>query len=104
MDITDNYFSLSDPAVTDENVLLELCSLFSDDAVIKLNNMPEIKGKDNIISFFKTFFGRNKETKHLWTTVISENKLKQVNWGVVCKRKNGELFYSHRNRLFQNRK
>lgn len=52
MDITDNYFSLSDPAVTDENVLLELCSLFSDDAVIKPNNMPEIKGKDNIISFF----------------------------------------------------
>lgn len=91
MDITDSYFSLSDPAVTDENVLLELCSLFSDDAVIKPNNMPEIKGKDNIISFFKTFFGRNEETKHLWTTVISENKLKQVNWGVVCK-KNGELF------------
>ena len=53
--------------------------------------MPEIKGKDNIISFFKTFFGRNEETKHLWTTVISENKLKQVNWGVVRK-KNGELF------------
>ena len=65
--------------------------------------MPEIKGKDNIISFFKTFFGRNEETKHLWTTVISENKLKQVNWGVVCKKK-WRTVYSHRNRLFQNRK
>ena len=87
MDITDSYFSLSDPAVNDENVLLKLCSLFSDDAVIKPNNMPEIKGKDNIISFFKEIKKQN---------IFGQLLFQKINWnrltGELYVKKNGELF------------
>jgi hypothetical protein len=92
MDIINRYFYLSDYAGKDKEKLAELLSLFSKNAVIEPNGGRPMEGDKEYIPFFEEFFGRNDEMKHIWNIIQSQNELMQVNWGVVCRRKSGDLF------------
>lgn len=90
MHVLDRYFYLSDLAGKDEAKLVELCCLFSEDAVIEANDGKTYSGKEELKHFFKTFFSQNSASKHLWDIEETESGLLRANWAVACRRKTGQ--------------
>lgn len=91
MTVLDQYFQLSDYAGNDSSKFEELCSLFAQNAILLPNGNSEIRGQQDIRSFFSKFFDTNVEMKHVWLTQ-NNGEFLETNWAVCGKRKTGELF------------
>ncbi|WP_125591183.1 nuclear transport factor 2 family protein [Companilactobacillus jidongensis] len=88
------YFKLSDFASCDVDSLNEIIELFSDDATIKSGINETAKGKKKVSDFFKLFFGRNKQLKHIFEIRnVDENYMTE--WVVAGLKSDDTLFSLH---------
>ncbi|MFD1418687.1 nuclear transport factor 2-like protein [Companilactobacillus keshanensis] len=88
------YFELSDLASNDEKALDEIVDLFADDTSIKSGLSETAAGKKKTAEFFKTFFTRNKELKHLFKAEAFVDYY-QAEWAVAGLKTDGSLFSLH---------
>jgi len=88
------YFELSDLASSDEKALTEIIDLFAEDTSIKSGLSETATGKKEASEFFKTFFNRNKELKHLFK-IESFTDYYQAEWAVAGLKIDGSLFSLH---------
>ncbi len=91
MSVLDRYFELSDIAGTDERAFQRLIECFSEDATVKPARGNAIQGKQEIERFYREFFQRSKDLRHLWNTSKTAETLK-ADWAVVGRRPDGSLF------------
>src|ERR1044072_5598091 len=91
--IFDRYFTITDTAVTDGNLVRELVALFAPDAVVSTGESETYRGSTQIEGFFATLVGRNMTLHHAWTPEhTSGDGSVSTRWGVVGLRKTGEIF------------
>ncbi|MFC6176043.1 nuclear transport factor 2 family protein [Companilactobacillus huachuanensis] len=88
------YFKLSDYASSDMNSLKAIIDLFSDDAKIKSGINETATNKKEVADFFRLFFGRNKQLKHLFEIRDVDNNY-QTEWVVAGLKSDGSLFSLH---------
>ncbi|CAJ1185945.1 hypothetical protein CPR19088_GLDEOEPO_00230 [Companilactobacillus paralimentarius] len=88
------YFKLSDYASGDMNSLKAIIDLFSDSAHITSGMNETAVNKDEIADFFRNFFGRNKQLKHLFEIRDVAEDYK-TEWVVAGLKSDGTLFSLH---------
>ncbi|ALB28722.1 nuclear transport factor 2 family protein [Companilactobacillus heilongjiangensis] len=88
------YFKLSDYASSDMNSLKAIIDLFSDEAKIKSGMNETATNKSEIADFFRSFFGRNQQLKHLFEIRDVDNNY-QTEWVVAGLKSDGSLFSLH---------
>lgn len=88
------YFKLSDYASSDMRAFQEIVSLFSETSHIQTATSDEFTGKTEISNFFKVFFGRNEQLKHIMSVRDVANNY-QTEWVVAGLKSNGSLFSLH---------
>lgn len=77
--VLDRYIAFADRAVGHPELIEELRTIFSEDAVVQLFE-DEIVGIDAILDFYRNFIGSVVEGTHYWTTTkVSENVL-EAKW------------------------
>ncbi|GHC40036.1 nuclear transport factor 2 family protein [Streptomyces cinnamoneus] len=89
--ILDRYFELSDVAGNDEHAFAELIALFAPDATVEPNGVAAVDGTVAITDFFRGFFSRNAELKHVWTVTRAPDGL-AASWAVAGRRQTGAVF------------
>jgi hypothetical protein len=93
MTVLDRYFELSDLIMESDKYFEDLIVLFDREAVIQPARDERISGIDSIRKYFKEFFSRNAELRHVWYTEQLENSpFIKTCWMVCGRRKSGELF------------
>ncbi|WP_125764042.1 nuclear transport factor 2 family protein [Companilactobacillus hulinensis] len=88
------YFKLSDFASCDIDSFNEIINLFDDNARIKSGMDETARGKDEVSDFFKLFFGRNKQLKHIFKTRDIDDNYK-TEWVVAGLKGDDTLFSLH---------
>ncbi|WP_338214697.1 nuclear transport factor 2 family protein [Companilactobacillus muriivasis] len=88
------YFKLSDYASSDMNSLKAIIDLFSDEAKINSGMNETATNKSEIADFFRSFFGRNQQLKHLFEIRDVDNNY-QTEWVVAGLKSDGTLFSLH---------
>lgn len=88
------YFKLSDYASSDMRAFQEIISLFSETAHIQTATNEELTGKTEISDFFRVFFGRNEQLKHIMSVRDVANNY-QTEWVVAGLKSDGSLFSLH---------
>lgn len=91
MTVLDRYFELSDMAENDPAAFQQLIDCFSANASVKPARGEEIHGKLEIEKFYREFFLRSKDLRHIWN-VSRENGVLRADWAVVGRRPDGSLF------------
>lgn len=91
MTVLDRYFELSDIAGNDLAAFPKLIDCFSEDASVKPARGEEIHGKREIERFYREFFQRSKDLRHIWS-VSQVNGVLRADWAVVGRRPDGTLF------------
>lgn len=94
----DRYFALSDTAGHCEADFDELIALFTPDARLESAGGAAVQGTTALREFFRDFFERNVESRHLWRTRVQEEDRDNpdanrvvVDWAVAVRRSSGEL-------------
>lgn len=93
MSIFDQYFTLWDASLTNEDAYHQLLDLFAEDVVILApqgEKVMEIKGKDVIGMGIKAQLQNYVSMKHLWNTTETETGF-QATWAVAHELKSGEM-------------
>jgi len=88
------YFKFSDFTSCDVDSLNEIIDLFSESASIKSGINETAKNKNEISDFFRSFFGRNKQLKHIFET-RSINDDYKTEWVVAGLKSDDTLFSLH---------
>ncbi len=91
MTVLDRYFELSDLAGTDPAAFQQLIDCFSEHACVKPARDAEIHGKQAIERFYREFFLKSKDLRHLWK-VSQTNGTLTADWAVIGRRADGALF------------
>ncbi len=91
MSVLDKYFELSDIAGNDERAFKKLIECFSDNATVTPARGNAIHGKQEIERFYREFFQRSKDLRHIWNTSTTAGTLR-ADWAVVGRRPDGSLF------------
>ncbi len=91
MSVLDRYFELSDIAGTDESAFRKLIECFAENATVKPAKGDTIHGKQAIERFYREFFQRSQDLRHVWNTSKAAGTLK-ADWAVVGRRPDGSLF------------
>lgn len=94
----DRYFALSDTAGHCQADFDELIALFTPDARLESAGGAAVQGTTALREFFRDFFERNVESRHLWRTRVQEEDRDNpdanrvvVDWAVAVRRSSGEL-------------
>ncbi|GAF41049.1 hypothetical protein FC83_GL001912 [Agrilactobacillus composti DSM 18527 = JCM 14202] len=85
------YFALSDLAPQDLKAQGQINNLFADNATVTAADGTTITGKPAIAAFFKAFFTRNQQLRHLQHTVKTVTGY-QAQWAVVGQKAGPTLF------------
>lgn len=91
MTILDRYFELSDIAGNDQAAFQKLIDCFSENASVKPARGEEVHGKQEIEKFYREFFLKSKNLRHVWNVLQTSGFLK-AEWAVVGRRPDGSLF------------
>ena len=91
MTVLDKYFELSDIAGNDQAAFRSLIDCFSQDATVWSARGDAIHGKREIEMFYREFFLKSQDLRHLWNT-HSDNGTLRAEWAVVGRRPDGSLF------------
>ncbi|HXU94454.1 MAG TPA: hypothetical protein VFP33_12435 [Gallionella sp.] len=91
MTVLDRYFELSDSAGNDQATFQKLIDCFSANASVKPARGDELRGKQEIEKFYREFFLRSKDLRHIWNVSQTNGDLK-ADWAVVGRRPDGGLF------------
>ncbi len=91
MTVLDRYFELSDSAGNDQGAFQKLIDCFSTNASVKPARGDELHGKQEIENFYREFFLRSKDLRHIWNVSQTSGVLK-AEWAVVGRRPDGGLF------------
>ncbi|AZZ60793.1 hypothetical protein DSM07_05440 [Oenococcus sp. UCMA 16435] len=94
IEIIKKYFRLSDIASNNNYALEEIIDLFSEQAIIKNENGKDLNKHSGIIKFFKDFFKRNQELKHICNISTINNQYK-AEWSVAGEKYDQSLFALH---------
>ncbi|MCH4172672.1 MAG: nuclear transport factor 2 family protein [Lactobacillus sp.] len=85
------YFALSDLAPQDPKAQAQINSFFAPDATVTAADGTTITGKPAIAAFFKAFFTRNQQLRHLQHTTKTATGY-QAQWAVVGQKAGPTLF------------
>ncbi len=91
MTVLDQYFELSDIAGNDPAAFQKLINCFSENASVTPARGEEIHGKRGIEKFYREFFLRSKDLRHIWSVSQADGILR-ADWAVVGRRPDGTLF------------
>ena len=91
MTTLDRYFELSDLAGHDEAAFQQLIDCFASQATIQTARGDVVQGQPAIAVFFREFFLRSRDLKHLWNTRQEEHRL-IADWVVIGRRSDNALF------------
>lgn len=91
MSVLDSYFELSDLAGKDQDSFRLLMDCFSEYAIVKTASGSVIEGKKEIENFYREFFKKSQDLRHLWNTYEGDGTL-NADWAVVGRRADGSLF------------
>lgn len=91
MTVLDRYFELSDIAGNDQAAFQKLIDCFSVNASVKPARGEEIHGKQEIEKFYREFFLKSKDLRHIWN-VLQTNGVLKADWAVIGRRPDGSLF------------
>lgn len=91
MSVLDEYFELSDIAGNDEDAFRKLIDCFSENATVKPARGDAVHGKREIEAFYRGFFQKSRDLRHIWNTSTTAGTLK-ADWAVVGRRADGSLF------------
>ena len=83
--VLDRYFALSDTAGEAPEDFEELVSLFSPQARI-------FPGIDAVRAFYREFFDRNVELRHVWKVRVQPDGQHFARWAVAGRRSSDEVF------------
>ena len=91
MTTLDRYFELSDLAGHDEAAFQQLIDCFAPAATIETARGDVIQGQPAIAAFFREFFQRSQDLKHLWNTRLEGTRI-CADWVVIGRRSDRSLF------------
>lgn len=90
--VLDRYFALSDTAGEAPEDFEELISLFSPQARIFPGRGGAVEGIDAVRAFYREFFDRNVELRHVWKARVQPNGQHFARWAVAGRRSSDEVF------------
>lgn len=90
--VLDRYFALSDTAGEAPEDFEELVSLFSSQARIFPGRGGAVEGIDAVRAFYREFFDRNVELRHVWKARVQPDGQHFARWAVAGRRSSDEVF------------
>ena len=90
--VLDRYFALSDTAGEAPEDFEELVSLFSSQAQIFPGRGGAVEGIDAVRAFYREFFDRNVELRHVWKARVQPDGRHFARWAVAGRRSSDEVF------------
>ena len=90
--VLDRYFALSDTAGEAPEDFEELVSLFSPQARIFPGRGGAVEGIDAVRAFYREFFDRNVELRHVWKARVQPDGQHFARWAVAGRRSSDEVF------------
>lgn len=90
--VLDRYFALSDTAGEAPEDFEELVSLFSSQARIFPGRGGTVEGIDAVRAFYREFFDRNVELRHVWKARVQPDGQHFARWAVAGRRSSDEVF------------
>lgn len=89
--VIDRYIELMDRAIHEPEALTELPSIFAPDATVHLEDLEPVTGIAAITSFYRMFFSRAADNKHVWTTTVLDDGTLECRFLAASRTADGRL-------------